>query len=663
MFCAIKPPARFVPVAVSALTLAGAWLLTAAAQAQELALLSEKDFLADMPVVLSVSRLPQRLDETPGTVTVLDREMIRQSGARDIADLLRLVPGFQVSTAFESGAPVTTYHGAYNIFAGRIELLIDGRSAYTPYFVGNIAPGLMGIAPAEVERIEVLRGSNSAAYGARAILGVINIVTRHSADTLGASANVKAGQNGIRDVGAGLGWGGDAATYRLSADRRSDDGLHGAYNQNAVTRLNFRSDINLSGQDTLQLHMGAYVIDAGKGNPGDKNDPGGDVDDPPRDGLFRSEFAQIDWRRNLGPDQDLLVRLSHTQERYSDDFSYSLLPLGIKDSINIGTGGRSRSDSLTVQHSVRQSDDLRWVWGTEFRTERLVSRALFNRDDALLTRFNRLFGNVEWRLTPAVLLNAGAMYEHNNIAGDTVAPRLMANWLVAPGHTLRAGASRAYRPPSSFEQFGNVRYSWNGHLLSINTLSSGRVNEERVTTREVSYLGEFPKWALSLDVRAFKERMEDFIIPVAGSRPRSYANDAGFDIQGVEYQLKWQAWQGAQLLLNQTYTKIGPAPEYSTADLAAPRLATTLALFQKLPGDIELSLMHYHTGITRLIGSGWDRQPVVNRTDLRLAKRMRWGAHRGELALVVQNLGPDYRDYDPAFLFKRQAWLGLTLER
>ena len=73
--------------------------------------MSEKDFLTDMPIVLSVSRLPQRLDETPGTVTVMDREMIQLSGARDIVDLLRLVPGFQVSTSFESSAPVVSYHG------------------------------------------------------------------------------------------------------------------------------------------------------------------------------------------------------------------------------------------------------------------------------------------------------------------------------------------------------------------------------------------------------------------------------------------------------------------------------------------------------------------------------------------------------------------------
>jgi iron complex outermembrane receptor protein len=74
---------------------------------------SEKDFLDEMPIILSVSRMPQRLDETPGAVTILDRDFIRSSGARDVADLLRLVPGFQSSTSFEGDAPQASYHGVY----------------------------------------------------------------------------------------------------------------------------------------------------------------------------------------------------------------------------------------------------------------------------------------------------------------------------------------------------------------------------------------------------------------------------------------------------------------------------------------------------------------------------------------------------------------------
>ena len=89
---------------------------------------TEMDFLGDMPIVLSVSRLAQRLDETPGAVTILDRNFIRQSGARDVADLLRVVPGFQTTTSFETDAPMATYHGRTDEWANRIQVLVDGRS-------------------------------------------------------------------------------------------------------------------------------------------------------------------------------------------------------------------------------------------------------------------------------------------------------------------------------------------------------------------------------------------------------------------------------------------------------------------------------------------------------------------------------------------------------
>lgn len=86
--------------------------------------------------------------------------------------------------------------------SNRLELLVDGRSAYSPYFIGSIGPGLQTVALETVERIRVLRGSNSAAYGARAILGVINIVTRHGADALGRPGAEVVGDNGVHDLQA-----------------------------------------------------------------------------------------------------------------------------------------------------------------------------------------------------------------------------------------------------------------------------------------------------------------------------------------------------------------------------------------------------------------------------------------------------------------------------
>ena len=146
---------------------------TARAQSgQDMGALSERDFLGEVPVVLSVSRLAQPLDEAPGAVTILDRQFIRMSGARDVSDLLRMVPGFQTTTSFETDAPLASYHGRSDDWANRIQVLVDGRSVYSGHLQGSAGLGLQTLALDDIARIEVLRGSNSATYGARAFLGL-----------------------------------------------------------------------------------------------------------------------------------------------------------------------------------------------------------------------------------------------------------------------------------------------------------------------------------------------------------------------------------------------------------------------------------------------------------------------------------------------------------
>ncbi len=628
--------------------------------------LSEKDFLDDMPVVLSVSRLPQRLDETPGAVTVLDRDFIRLSGARDVADLLRLVPGFQSSTSFEPDAPQASYHGAFGNYSARVQVLVDGRSVYSTYFFGSVAPGLMSVALPDIERIEVLRGSNSAAYGARAMLGVINIVTRHSADAPGAQASLSAGENGIRDAYAAFGGAGERASYRFSLDTRADDGLLGARGQNQVQRALFRSDWSVSSTDEVQLRLGTMRIDSGRGFVGNASNPA-------HDRRYDSDYAQLDWHRTLGTDQDLALTLAHNQEAYQDSAPYSLLPLGVNDSILLDVSGRTSNDSVTLQHTFRAGPQLRVVWGGEWRREQVTSLPVYNTRAALVTDFKRLFTNAEWRMTPSVLLNAGLMAEHSSDSGSSLAPRLMLNWHVLPGHTLRAGAARAYRPPSALEQRGDIRYTYNNTLLQVSTLARGNIAPEQVLVRELGYLGNFPAWGASLDVRAFDERISGFVtrkqytLPAGTSllpsTPWDFVNSEHFAIQGIEYQLKWHPWPGAQAGFNQSYSHLNFLQPPSDPDLASvlPNLASTLFVSQQLPAGLSFTLTHQDSGTMSLQGSGKDKQ-ALTRTDMRLSKTLQWGAHRGEVALVLQNLGAPYLDFDRTFLFQRRAFVTLRLD-
>lgn len=620
---------------------------------------SEKDFLSEMPVVLSVSRLPQRLDETPAAVTVIDRAMIRLSGARDVADLMRLVPGFQTSMSYQAAAPQASYHGGFGGYANRIQLLIDGRSAYSSYAVGSIEWGLQSVALEDIERIEVLRGSNSAAYGARAILGVINIVTRDSMDSQGPQVGLTLGGVGIQDLHASLGWLGGSGSYRLSANRHGDDGLLGANGHNRSERLNFRGDVRLPGGDELQLRAGGLLLKSGKGWVASNGDP-------LRDTRLSTSHLQFDWRRSLEPDHDLALSYAHGSESYQDSFPYSLLALGINDSISVDSSGRSVSDTLTWQHTWRQGLGLRLVSGLELRRERVSSRGAFNTDAALVTDFVRLFANLEWRASSDLVVNAGTLLERTTISASSLAPRLMFNWHLTERQTLRVGSSRAFRPPAAFEQYGDVRHFWNGHLLEVSVLASGKLRPENVLTHELGYLGHFPGLDLNLDVRVFREKISDFIEQHNASKPWDYVNAKAFVIDGLEYELKWQPWRGAQMLFSQAYIHNSlPDLGYYTRSgntLAAPRLASTLSYFQKLRGGLNFSLLHQDSGTRTLQGAGRADQAAMTRTDVRLAITVQRGANRAELALTVQNLGAPYTDYQPAFSFQRRAFVTLRLD-
>ena len=629
--------------------------LAASASAQQRGAVTEKDYLDDVPVVLSVSRLPQRLDETPGAVTIIDRQMIRMSGARDVADLLRLVPGFRVTNSFESNTPQGSYHTTLGDYSNHIQVMVDGRSVYSTYLQGSTGPGLQTVALEDIDRIEVYRGSNSAAYGARAFLGSINIVTRDTVDTQGVQVQAVSGSNGIRDGLARLGWGNDEARFRLSADGRTDDGLAGTSGRNRVQRINLRADLRTSLRDQVEFRAGQTLIDAGVGFAGDANNNA-------RTRQIDTSFAQLDWRRNIDPDQDVAMQASHTVERIRDNFVYTVAP-----ELTIDFGGHASNSNLMLQHTVRLQPTLRVVWGSELRREVIQSPPLYGTDANFVTDFARVFSNVEWRLQPDLLLNAGALFEHSSIVGDHVMPRVMLNWRVAEGHTLRGGVSRAFRPPSTYEKYANVRYYIGGTLADSTDVSRGTMVSEKVLVRELGYLAELPTRRLSLDLRVFDERITGqvgrlpYSLPGSGGNNEAfdYRNDEDFSIRGYEGQLRWKPWEGADLVY--AHTRLNSGQFYNGDTQVGVYGSQSLMLMQHLPAGWDLSLMYSEADAGYFPGAD-TRMPTVRRTDARIAHALRIAGRRAEISLVGQSLDGDYPDFRPEFRVRRQTFVMLRME-
>jgi iron complex outermembrane recepter protein len=660
--------------------------------------LSEQDYFSELPTVLTVSRLAQPLGETPGAVTIIDRDTIRRSGARELVDVLRLVPGYIVG-GWNGANPLAAYHAPIDDKGSRNLVLIDGRPVYSAFYLGDTHRGMMGVQLEDIERIEVLRGSNSAAYGANAMFGVINIITRHTADTHGVEISVTGGNGGVNDQRARIGWGSETASFRLSTGRRSDNGYFNAYDDKVVSQLHIRGDIRPAADQELMLASGITQLATGDGFPGD-------VGNPTRTINWRNFYLHGVWQRQLSGTEQVKLTANFDEEHLDDAYVHASDP-----SVTISTSGRGRRLNLELQHQLGISDQLRAVWGMGYKYEEALSPALYARYDAVSSHEERLFGNLEWRPHTQWLINAGAFWGNHSWTGEYFSPRLMANFLATPDHSFRIGVTESARTPTLFELAGDLRlypknvlglplpftfsnpprfselFPWFAYFgMPIRAYAAtGKVGPEKLYSEEVGYFGNFRDWRLTADVRGYVERMRGLIdsdstrtipgyvlpfstIPLGPDLPipvTDFVNSGGLIIHGLEYQLRWKPLTNTEIWVNQSFERMSwdGAVAKPNANLP-PSRATTLALFQKLPLNLDLSLMYHSIGKMSWGGAAKDVLPASHRLDARLAFPFRIGSTKAEAAFTVQAADGGNPEYllSRNFSSERRAYGTLRLE-
>ena len=212
--------------------------------------------------VTSVSKKPQKILEAPAAIFVITQEDIRRSGAVSIPEVLRMVPGLEVAK-IDSNKWAVTSRGFNGRFANKLLVLIDGRTVYTPLFSGvywDMKDTLLN----DIDRIEIIRGPGAALWGANAVNGVINIITKEAKDTHGTM--VIAG-TGTEEQGFGAirygGMIGQDTHYRVYAKYFNRDGAVHVSGEDAadswdVFRTGFRMDSAMSDKDRLTLQGDVY---------------------------------------------------------------------------------------------------------------------------------------------------------------------------------------------------------------------------------------------------------------------------------------------------------------------------------------------------------------------------------------------------------------------
>lgn len=658
-------------------------------------------FNDEIPEVLTTTRLRQPKTRAPGTTTIIDGAMIRDLGIMSLVEVFRLVPGMVVAEV-GSSTPVTTYHGTVHYEQRRMQVLVDGRTAHRAT-LSDMDWQTMPVPMEIIERIEVNRGPNSAAYGINAFLGTINIITRNPADTAGAEIRVIGGSRNYVRTFASVGDVSESFDWRLAYEKRKFGGFDYQLEDDERTPFHDGHDINVFNFDSrLKVNSGfnadirVGIVDGINEEDIYKNGELGATGNPDID--VRDYFLQT--QLNFTPSK---THFFHVQVSFENFDRRQRWPVAIpesavnclangdlvfdkaNESVCFQPGGTPliadvNSDSedsrleLELQDTLLFSDDLKLVTGIGYREDIYRSETFFNGRGS--NDQSRVFGNLEYTPITWLTLNGGGNYERTTTTDEGYfSPRVAANFTISNNHALRFVYSKAVRTPDGFEQnpdYGftlrNVRpgkYSaYEGYRVestavweheSYVTLGKD-LDEEKITSREISYFGLFPmdQGQLSLEVRVFKDELRDMISGVIQFDDWSIDNNVDIDQKGVEIEaaleypgttlrasygyLDQNGWYKGSGIRDENGNIDEKEQQYSVDLLGrlSVRHSGSLALIQDLPFGLKGSTVYYLADKFR--------NSRFERIDFRLAKRIFQPRYSAELALTVQHYINDEPD-------------------
>ena len=593
--------------------------------------LTEQDYFADLPMVLTATRLPQSTREAPVAITIIDREMIESSGYTEIPDLLRLVPGFLVD--YDSGhIQAVSYHMLPDRFVRQQQVLIDGRSVYSANF-GGIQWTELPITIDDIERIEVVRGSNAASYGSNSLLGVINIITKDAVLDRGTEIKVNAGTRDLREAFLRYGNTVGKLDYRFNMAYRADDGFEFREDNKIVRLLNSRFDYQLDSNDSFTVHAGYSEGPRQEDNTFDSGIPV----------HVRETYSQYQlarWKHVTNSANEYSLQLNHTQLNENKSYTRTDLPILIDEYQS------SERTEIEFQQVLSPYENARYVWGASYRVDSVINPLYLGTQEALKKRARNLFGHAEYRVLPDLLINVGAMLEDNDISGTELSPRLAFNYDVNKNNTVRLGYSRATRTPVIFEEHPDTAIT--SPFYNQIFFDNGTVESETIDNYEIAFVGHSDNRQIKYDVKIFREDIEG-LIAAANSSPYPDIDNvaAYFDnfddikITGFEGSLDYQPNKDIRIYLSYANIDIDSEDLYGEYSRAAPEHSASLLTIFQLPDNANTSFnVFYRSEMKPLARKSADPLvlPDYTRVDWRIAKKIEDGGIDHQLAFVVQNI-------------------------
>jgi iron complex outermembrane recepter protein len=600
--------------------------------------------------VTSVSKKEQELFRAPSAISVLTAEAIRRSGAQTVPEALRLVPGLTVAQV-DANQWAISARGFNSAFADKLLVMIDGRSIYNPIYSG-VLWDMEDLALENIERIEVIRGPGAALWGANAVNGVINIISKTAAATQGATASIAAGSGnqalGSAGYGGRLGNRGHYRVYSKYTKRGQSRGLDAtpAADDWWTVHAGFRADLALTPIDSLTVES-----TMAEGTIGMRTPVVTSISPPSMPTLDTSTDAAS---------RSLSVRWTRKPSHRSDLFAQASLDTVDRDSIRLGI--EYEIVNLDFQHHFGAGrHDVVWGVGQRYTmdTER-PSFALALTPDHEFGALTNVFAQDEITLVPSrVSLTIGSKFEYSNVTGGDVQPNVRLSVTPADRHSGWAAVSQAVRTPSrtdlALRQDFGVFPGPGGMPIVARYLGNPDFAAERVTAYEAGYRVQATR-QVQIDVASFYNSYSDLrqlatlapFVEFDGLSaylvsPFSLENHARAESRGVESIVRARphgSWtlEGSHTWFNGKY--LGAVdPANSNANTGSPAHQWQLISRLSLPARVELDTTLFRS--TEFEAGG---VPGYSRLDARLAVPIRGGV---TLSVVGQSLlSPYHVEFD-----------------
>jgi iron complex outermembrane recepter protein len=575
--------------------------------------------------VSSVSKKEQKLSRTAAAIFVITQEDIRRSGATNIPDLLRMVPGMDVGQINGSTWAISA-RGFNAQFADKLLVMIDSRIVYTPNFAG-VYWDTLDLPLEDIDRIEVIRGPGGTVWGANAVNGVISIFTKKAEETSGGMVEAAAGNieqgSGTVQYGGKVGTGTDYRVYSKYFNQTQELGLNGQNGGDGfhMLRGGFRTDSTLSSKDNLMVEGDIYTAREGEFGFSFPSLTSAALVPVSEQINLSGGFIQGTWNHVYSTRSDSTLQMSFIPYRRGDPLE------------------PEKRDTLYLDYQNHiawgQRHDFVWGLGYSYTTDRIGESltVFFVPPSRALQNFSSFLQDEIAIIPDRLYLTAGTKLEHNYYSGFGLMPSIRVTWSPSERHMFWAAVSRALRMPSRNDTDLNVNVAAfsgsNGTLNLVRVSGESQFKNEELIAYEAGYRNTIAK-RLSVDIAAYYNDYDDLQttepgtpffestpLPAHEVLPEVKENLMYGETHGIEITANWKVTDRWTLspgyALEQIHLHTEPSSSDSTTgpffEGGTPRNSAQLRSHFDLPHNIAWDVSSYF--VDRLTKQGTSNDQVI----------------------------------------------------